>query len=110
MGKIATPGAWNRRVESWQQPISRKEWLPTCTHPPSELKFFWWYGIGHNEDKFTRVVANMTRVHTQDGASGTPRQRGKNSNKYQPDPPELSIVKVDASSVPYGMEASRNGS
>jgi hypothetical protein len=51
----------------------------------------------------------MTKLHDY-GTTGTPRQRGKNSNKYQPDPPELSIVKVDASSVPYGMEASRNGS
>jgi hypothetical protein len=33
--------------------------LPTSTLPPSELRFFWWDGIGHDEDNFTRVVAGV---------------------------------------------------
>jgi hypothetical protein len=56
----------------------------------------------------------MTKQH---GYAGTnPRmtraehaQRGKNSDKYRPDRPELSIVKVPADSVPYGESISRNG-
>jgi hypothetical protein len=36
-------------------------------------------------------------------------QRGKNSNKYRPDRPGLSIVKVPADSVPYGESISHNG-
>ena len=90
--------------------------MPTSTLPPSELKFFWWYGIGHSEDSFTRVVANMTKIH--DLSQGeTPHQkahrRGKDSSgprrtfaeKY----PQRSIVKVPADSVPFGKEVSKNG-
>src|ERR1700675_484463 len=54
----------------------------------------------------------MTKQHNY-GTSGTTskkhQQRGKNSNNYRPDPPELSIVKVDANTVPYGVDISRNG-
>ncbi len=66
------------------------------------------------KNEFTQVVANMTKHH---GYAGTnPRitraehaQRGKNSDKYRPDRPELSIVKVPADSVPFGVDVSRNG-
>jgi hypothetical protein len=50
----------------------------------------------------------MTKIHDL-SSRGPSKQRGQSSYVYKPDPPELSIVKVPADSVPFGESISTNG-